>query len=75
MRKDGAFIKVERLAQIRKEIASKFPEPVDIKMLQLWVECNVGLSEEKSKEYIEKAVASAGWSIIDGKIVSEIAAL
>lgn len=75
MRKDGSFVKVERLSQIRKEIASQFPEPVLFEKLKLWVECNIGLSEEKAGEYIEKAVASAGWFIIDGKILAELASV
>lgn len=75
MRKDGSFVKVERLSQIRKQIAKELPEPVDLEKLQLWVECTIGLSEQKTREYIEKAVASGGWYIIDGKIVAEAASL
>jgi len=69
MRKDGSFIKVERLAQIRKQVSSQFPKPVPFDKLQLWVECNIGLGEQKAREYIEKAVASAGWIIVEGEIL------
>jgi hypothetical protein len=75
MRKDGSYVKVERIAQIRKEIVKGFPEPVDFEKLKLWIECSIGLSEEKAEQYIEKAVSSGGWFIIDGKIVSEIASV
>lgn len=68
-------MKVERIAQIRKEITKHFPEPVDLAKLKLWVECSIGLSEQKAREYIEKAVSSGGWIIIDGKIVSEVASV
>jgi len=71
MRHDGSFVKVERLSQIKKEIAKQFPNPVVLADISLWVELNIGLSEEKTKEYIEKVVAGAGWTINDGKILAE----
>jgi hypothetical protein len=70
MRKDGSYVKVERLSLIRKEIAKQFPNPVEVSKVELWVECNIGLTPEKARDYIDKAVAAAGWVITDGKILS-----
>ena len=71
MRRDGSFVKVERISQIRKEIAKLLPDPVDVEKLKLWVECNIGLSKQKTEEYVELAIRTAGWIIEDGKIKSE----
>ena len=72
MRRDGSYIKTERIAQIRKEVAKQLPEPVDVLKLRLWVECNIGLSKAKTEEYIETVVALAGWVVADGKILSDL---
>jgi hypothetical protein len=69
MRRDGSFVKVERINQIRREIAKNLPNPVDLEKLRIWVECNIGLSKQKAEEYIDIVVSSAGWIIVDGKIV------
>ena len=68
MRKDGSFIKTERLAQIAKQIVKGFPEPVDYHKLVLWVEMNIGLRADTASEYITKICEAHDWAIEDGKI-------
>lgn len=71
MRKDGSYVKVERLSQIKKEIAKRFPNPISFNDMILWVEVGIGLTPEKAKDYIEKIVAASGWVIFDGNICAE----
>jgi hypothetical protein len=68
VRRDGSYVKVERLKQIGKEIARYFPEPVDYHKMVLWVEMNIGLSPVKAVEYIDKVIEAHGWIVEDGKI-------
>jgi hypothetical protein len=72
MRKDGSFIKVERLYEIKKAIIKGLPNPVDIDKLKLWVEMNIGLTPERAQDYIEKVVAASGWVIFEGKILASL---
>ena len=71
-RKDGAFIKLERLKQIQKQIASGFPNPVDYDRTVIWTELNIGLTKEKSQDYINKLIEGNGWVLVDGKIRAEV---
>jgi hypothetical protein len=72
VRKDGAFIKLERLRQIKTEIVKGFPEPADYQRIVLWTEMNIGLSTEKALEYVNKLIAANGWVLDNGKIKPEV---
>jgi hypothetical protein len=71
MRRDGSFIKIQRLKEIQKQIVSGFPNEVDYHRIILWTEMNVGLTTEKAEEYVNKLIEANGWFLIDGKIKAE----
>jgi len=68
-RRDGAWIKAQRLKMIAKEVAKTFPEGADLEHVLLWIEVNIGLSRKKAQEYLAKVVAVKGWRIEDGRIL------
>lgn len=72
MRRDGSFVKSERLKIISKQIKQELPNPVDLKKLRLWIEINIGLTPEKAESYISVVVEANGWVVNDGKICSEL---
>lgn len=71
VRHNGSFVRLERMTQIAKQIASQFPAPVDYHKLVLWIELNIGLTADKASEYIEKICEGHGWVVEDGKIRPE----
>jgi hypothetical protein len=70
MRKDGAFVKLDRIRQIQKEITKCFPKEVELNRIILWTEMNIGLTQEKAEEYITKIIDANGWVLSEGKISS-----
>jgi len=66
-RRDGAFIKTERIKRIAKEIAKQAPKNVEIEKVLMWIEANIGLSPKRSLEYLNLACASQGWIILLGE--------
>lgn len=72
MRKDGAYIKLERIKQIQKQIVSSFPGEVDFNKIVLWAEMNIGLTNETAQEYVTKIVEVNGWVLENGKIKAEV---
>jgi hypothetical protein len=71
MRKDGSFIKLERLKQIKTQVAKNLPNPVSIDKTVIWIQLNIGLTEERAKEYLDLVVEGAGWVVSDGAIKAE----
>lgn len=72
MRKDGAYIKLERIKQIQKQIVNSFPAEVDFSKIVLWAEMNIGLTNETAQEYVTKIVEVNGWVLENGKIKAEV---
>lgn len=72
MRKDGSFVKTERLRNISTQIAKAFNQSdekkVDLAVLISWIEMNIGLTKARALEYIDTCCSVHGWSIIDGKL-------
>lgn len=68
-RKDGAFIKLERIKQIRSVIIRQFPEDVSVDKVLSWAEVNIGLRRDTARQYLEMIVDNEGWIVSDGKIV------
>ena len=71
MRKDGSFVKTERMKEIAKLISQAFPEGADYKKLVLGIEVHMGLTNAKAREYIDKVVESQGWINENGLIKAE----
>lgn len=74
MRKDGAYVKKERLNALAKFITAKsqnFKTPVLLKDAMLYGEVEIGLSEKRTREYIKKLAAVYEWMIDDNFIKFE----
>lgn len=56
-RKDGGFIKTQRIAYIKKRIIQQSPNKINIKNLITWIEGSIGLSKRRAREYIEVAIS------------------
>jgi len=69
VRRDGAFVKTERIKTITRQIARSFPGEIDIEKMIIWIEVNIGLSPGRAREYIEKACIVQDWNILEGQIV------
>lgn len=68
VRRNGGFIKTQRIADIKKYIVQQSPKPIALNRLVLWVEANIGLTKVKAQEYIEVAVDLLGL-IVDGDVI------
>lgn len=71
VRRDGAFIKTERVRRIGKEIAKHSPKAMSLDRLMAWVEMEIGLTRKRAEEYILLACLAHGWVIEDGMVVFE----
>lgn len=74
VRHDGSFVKVERMVQIAKKIATGLSGPEHVishEKLILWIELNIGLSPEKAEAYVKKICDGHGWVIEDDAIKPE----
>jgi len=74
VRRDGAFVKTQRIKQIVREIARQPPGPVSLDRMVTWVEVNIGLSTRRALEYIEKACLAQGWLVTNGEIMRSLEA-
>ncbi len=76
MRKDGSFIKTERLKQISTQIAISMSmdsdKKVSLEKILLWIEFNIGLSREKAIDYVDKVLIVKDWGVKDGFIQSTL---
>lgn len=74
VRRDGSFIRSQRLIQIGKRIAVGLSEfkTVDVEQLILWIQMNLGLTEKRASEYVAVVVKAKGWVLKDGEITAEI---
>ena len=67
-RRDGAWIKAQRLQAIARMIAKTFPKGVSYDRMVSLVELEIGLSTQKAREYIDKVIEAKGWRVEDGII-------
>ncbi len=65
MKQDACTLRLQRLKEITAKIATGISEDsqhkVSYKRITLWVEMNIGLREEKAREYIDKILEVKGW--------------
>ena len=71
LRKDGSWLRVQRLMEIAKEIAKHFNDggKCNFETLMLWVEFKIGLTETRARDYIITVVRAKQWEIQDGFIL------
>jgi len=67
-RRDGAFIRAQRLHQIAQKVASAFPAGADYEKTLDWIEYTIGLSRARAKEYLDKVIRVHGWVVRNGVI-------
>jgi hypothetical protein len=76
IRRDGAFVRQQRLMMIAKEIAKKvsytFEKCCNVEDLVNWTKFELGLTEKCARNYIDTVVAAKGWFYVDGAIVTEL---
>jgi hypothetical protein len=68
VRKDGAFIKSQRLITIGREVAKHMPNGVPYDKIIMWIEWNIGLSKVKATEYLDAVIERYDWAVEDGVI-------
>jgi len=71
-RKDGSFIKTERLHQISHKIKEDIKEGVDYNRILDWIEFNIGLRRDTAQDYLDKIIRVEGWVITNGYIKAEL---
>ena len=69
-RRDGGFVRSERLLRIAKQIAIGINQAktVSVEQINLWIQLNIGLTEKRAGEYIDTVVRAKGWVLRDGYI-------
>jgi len=72
LRRDGAYVKQQRLKQITKEIAKHFPSPVSYSRMLDWIEINVGLSRSTAQRYLDLVIRAAGWAVNGDEITAAV---
>lgn len=71
VRKDGTWVKIQRLAQIAQFIAKAMGEgKVEIEKTLVWIQYEMGLTEQKAREYLGLVMIKHGWINNDGIIQS-----
>jgi hypothetical protein len=66
--RDASYLKTQRLLQIKKHIAKQFPNPVNLELMILWIEVNIGLTHDRAFEYITTVCMANQWNLKDGSI-------
>jgi len=71
-RRDGSFVRSERLLRIARQIVSTIHKS-DVKQceyagLLTWIMFDMGLTEKTAREYVDVVVRAKGWRLNDGVI-------
>ena len=72
MRKDASFVKIERMKEIAKKIVKTFPAGAIYDKVILTLEVDMGLSNSRAHEYLDKVIEKQGWIVQNGVIKSEL---
>ena len=71
-RRDGSYVRSQRLLDIAKQIAYKIHESTNklcsYDELIIWVQMWMGLTDKKAAEYINLVLKAKGWILKDGFI-------
>lgn len=65
-RKDGAFIKKERLKQLARFVVQNMPANKD--RVLAYAEIEIGLSQARALEYLDLLCSFYGWTYKDGMV-------
>jgi len=69
VKKDGGWVRTQRLMQIAKHIASAMNEgKVAVDKTIVWIQWEMGLTESKAREYLGLVMIKQGWINNDGII-------
>lgn len=71
MRKDGSWVKSQRLQEISRMIAPTMPDGCNYKKLLVKIQFEIGLTESRAEEYVDLVCLAKGWIHKDEKIVGE----
>jgi len=71
MRRDGSYVKTERLNQIAAKVSPLLGqgEKVNIAKLISWIEVTIGLTRKKAGEYINILADVYEWEVKNGFLV------
>lgn len=69
VRRNGKFVKSQRMIEISQLIAKTLPDGVDYEKLVTLLEFE-GYREDTARRYIDTVLKIKGWIIIDGTIKS-----
>lgn len=68
VKRDGAFLKTQRITKIGQHIAKNISKGVDYEGLLTWIEATIGLTNMKAREYVAIACRVHAWEIKKGVI-------
>lgn len=73
VRRDGSFVRSQRLLEIARMIALDFSEnkKSEIEQLKLRIQMEIGLTEKTASEYVNTVCRAKGWHLKDGYIYPE----
>lgn len=71
MRKDGSWVKSQRLAEISRTIASTMPKGCDYEKLLIKIQFEMGLTVNRAEEYVDLVCLAKGWINNNGIIKGE----
>lgn len=66
VRKDGAFIKKERLKQLTRFVVQNLP--ANKERVLSYAEIEIGLSRKRAQEYLDLCAHFYGWTYKDGMV-------
>ena len=71
VRKDGSWMRSQRLVQISKQIAKDFNDggKCSFEDLLLWIEFEIGLTEATARKYVDTIIRAKRWKLQDGFIL------
>ena len=71
MRKDGSWVKSQRLGEISRLISTSMPKGCDYKKLLVRLQFEMGLTMARAEEYIDLVCMAKGWIQHNGIIKGE----
>lgn len=71
VRKDGTWVKIQRLTQITQFVAKAMGEgKVEMEKTLVWIQYELGLTEQRAREYLGLIMIKQGWINNDGIITA-----
>lgn len=68
IRRDSAFLRSQRIKKITTEMAKKITTGLRLRGLLIWIQIEIGLSENKAREYVDLICEAKGWKLNNGGI-------